>query len=269
MTVLIHCQYEHLVWLLYTLEHCWDALIIWFLRDFYFILCGCGYCSSNLRPQRCSFYPFHYPFTSKEYALPILKNVIQLFKSNPLLFFYHTHRNYVNVIIASSHTAGLVLDGHSVTETFSSLNLTAGSNISTNCWVLLCFLLTYLWLIIIVCCWLLVICTFFKSLSIPLELSPLIWGVNPMPAIYKAIVITSLVVNQSILHEIDVDQYWWIWIVEFSICVLFPSFWRRDNFECFCTRWCLYIAPQPQPLMQNTNHCIVQCIHTEIEVECF
>ena len=44
-------------------------------------------------------------------------------------------RNYVNIIIKTSEKDGLLLDGSAVTETFNSLSLIAGDNITNNCWV--------------------------------------------------------------------------------------------------------------------------------------
>ena len=44
-------------------------------------------------------------------------------------------RNYVNIIIKTSEKDGLLLDGSAVTETFNSLSLIAGDNITHNCWV--------------------------------------------------------------------------------------------------------------------------------------
>ena len=42
----------------------------------------------------------------------------------------------MNIIIkTSSEKGGLLLDGSAVTDTFTSLNLTAGDNITDNCWV--------------------------------------------------------------------------------------------------------------------------------------
>ena len=49
----------------------------------------------------------------------------------------HT-RNYVNIIIKTSEKGGLLLDGSSVTDTFTSLFLTAGDDITSNCWVCKC-----------------------------------------------------------------------------------------------------------------------------------
>ena len=41
----------------------------------------------------------------------------------------------MNIIIKTSEKGGLLLDGSAVTDTFTSLSLTAGDNITHNCWV--------------------------------------------------------------------------------------------------------------------------------------
>ena len=41
----------------------------------------------------------------------------------------------MNIIIKTSEKGGLLLDGSSVTDTFTSLSLVAGDNITDNCWV--------------------------------------------------------------------------------------------------------------------------------------
>ena len=41
----------------------------------------------------------------------------------------------MNIIIKTSEKGGLLLDGSAVTDTLTSLSLTAGDNITHNCWV--------------------------------------------------------------------------------------------------------------------------------------
>ena len=52
-----------------------------------------------------------------------------------IMYGYLHSRNYVNIIIKTSEKDGLLLDGSAVTETFNSLSLIAGDNITHNCWV--------------------------------------------------------------------------------------------------------------------------------------
>ena len=41
----------------------------------------------------------------------------------------------MNIIIKTSEKDGLLLDGSAVTDTFTSLSLNAGDNITSSCWV--------------------------------------------------------------------------------------------------------------------------------------
>ena len=49
---------------------------------------------------------------------------------------HFTYRNYLNLVIETSHTDGILFDDVNITTTMSEEGISLGDEITTTCWVM-------------------------------------------------------------------------------------------------------------------------------------